>query len=519
MKLSPILYLNIPKNTRKNVSFCDISIKEFQTDTFEKEKNDIVEIYSKLGKTIRQREKELKQRGVKSQTAIINIASLNEREYQKILFLSDKGLLGNHLENFIKINDKQYIRLLKLLRVGIEPYTATLILKLDDTEFNLALQYLNAGASLQDIKFILLCKNKEGLKKEITSLIQKGIPLDYAKKCTSQKDTKNNFSTFRQKGYNELTSCIFANSDDILKASETTRQNYAYIINTIRNNSRKTYEFCPNFIEFIKTSFEHFENIEEFEEYVRKIDFNKLFATAPIMKKYTDIQLLNFLETHYIRNCFEFKKEDLIIDNISEFLGENYIDSKTLNKLLDSYPLTKRTIGELPADWLDKTKDKKLAQEEIEHAISAFQHHKDTKIFENNLSQILNKKVSIKKLDSGSYGTAYKIEIEGALTTIIKTYHPRDYTFNKERHGRNIEPQVAMFVNQNSGEFVKMFFGRTCSKAQRDGFIITQYLDENTQPLETSKPNPIFKITCNDCHKDNVINGKIVDFGAIQVLN
>ncbi|MBQ9150369.1 hypothetical protein IJX73_05500, partial [bacterium] len=64
----------------------------------------------------------------------------------------------------------------------------------------------------------------------------------------------------------------------------------------------------------------------------------------------------------------------------------------------------------------------------------------------------------------------------------------------------------------------KMYFGCVCSKMQRDGFIVTQFLDnqtaaEQTHPSEKRK----YKIELHDYNENNLIKGKIIDFGAIEV--
>ena len=62
-----------------------------------------------------------------------------------------------------------------------------------------------------------------------------------------------------------------------------------------------------------------------------------------------------------------------------------------------------------------------------------------------------------------------------------------------------------------------MYFGKVCDESSNDAFIVTQYLDKNTIPEITNKPNPKLQIYSTDNHDKNSINGIIIDFGRIEV--
>ena len=137
------------------------------------------------------------------------------------------------------------------------------------------------------------------------------------------------------------------------------------------------------------------------------------------------------------------------------------------------------------------------------------------------MSKILNKTVKVKRLGNGSYGTGYKISISGAIDTCLKIYYKstKPYTYNV--HGQHIEPQTAVFVNEQSNDFVKMFFGKLSPIGQQDGFIVTQFISKNTKPIQTGNSSK-YIITTKDADIQmgcNSKNGKIIDFGAVEVMD
>jgi len=513
MKVLSVNYISQIKLKQSAQSFYGIFKNQRKADSFEVSKK---QSDRKNNETTPKRTIELQKKGFKG-AIITELAILDEHEYQKALYLLDKGMDIANIRKYLKINDKQYIKLLRLLKLGVEPCSLETILKFNDEKFERAIMLLKSGANIHEVNnFDLFYKGKE--REKIVNLINKGVPVGFAEKCATLNSVKVDFLVFKQKGYDDFVSSIFACSGKIPKLDEKTQKSCASIINFIRNNFKKTYDFPQRFINFIEPTFEYDNFIEDFEKYIKTIDFEELFKIAPNMKKYSDCEILDFLETHYTRSCASFSEEDLIFEDLSDFLKENYIQAEVLDKLLNSYPLTSRFIGDIPSDWLEKVEDKQKAQKEIEKVISAFQHHKDTDLFANDLSQILNKKVLVEKLSSGSFGTGYKIEIENAISTVIKIFHSRVNSFDREKHGRNIEPQVALFANKNSDRFVKMYFGRVCSKMQRDGFIVTQYLGNETIPVITDfDKDSQYVIQHYDSLEHNVIDGKIIDFGAIYV--
>ena len=86
-------------------------------------------------------------------------------------------------------------------------------------------------------------------------------------------------------------------------------------------------------------------------------------------------------------------------------------------------------------------------------------------------------------------------------------------------HGQHIEVQTGLFVNQHSNDFVKMYFGKVSPINDSDGFLVTQFLSYDTEPVQTGGTNNNkYKIYSNDAFANhNIINGKIIDFGDVHV--
>ena len=101
---------------------------------------------------------------------------------------------------------------------------------------------------------------------------------------------------------------------------------------------------------------------------------------------------MTFLEWHFETNTTDFSKEDLTFStNLTEYLRENHTTAEQLNKILVACPLTKREVGEIPSDWLNKTKDKEKATKEIYKAITKFTNNPKPEELEKALSAALNK--------------------------------------------------------------------------------------------------------------------------------
>lgn len=65
-------------------------------------------------------------------------------------------------------------------------------------------------------------------------------------------------------------------------------------------------------------------------------------------------------------------------------MQQNPLAPYSLSELLAAHPLTRREVGKIPANWLDRVQDKESAIKQIYKAIKHFQGKKDTINTEEN---------------------------------------------------------------------------------------------------------------------------------------
>ena len=138
--------------------------------------------------------------------------------------------------------------------------------------------------------------------------------------------------------------------------------------------------------------------------------------------------------------------------------------------------------------------------------------------FANDLSYLLKKSVSITPLNAGVYGTGYKLSVEGGEDVVLKVFHKTNLSHGD--HGRYAEPQAGLFANAHSNQFVKMYCGQVAGREDLDGYLITQYLGDGVEPLESQAHMGGYNVTSSDYDPaagHNMINGKIIDFGGLNV--
>lgn len=272
-------------------------------------------------------------------------------------------------------------------------------------------------------------------------------------------------------------------------------------------------------------------DIKALNEYIKTLDFAEIVKIAPAVSEFQAEQYLNFTQYHFKNGTKEFNSNTLTFDKLDEnggltnFLIENYISEDELGKILTVFPATSSKVGTLPSDWLCNIKEdeQKQAIDDFYSAVDEFQKDDDDKKFKKKLSEIFNRDVSVEFVGSGNFGMGYKLSADGAIPLCLKVFDKiYDEECSRNIHGRSIEPQTALFVNENSNKFVKMFCAKLSQINRNDGFMVTQFLDENIIPIETAQNNPDYQIASYDVMgkcEHNIINGKIFDFGGVYVEN
>ncbi len=271
--------------------------------------------------------------------------------------------------------------------------------------------------------------------------------------------------------------------------------------------------------------------------WVREIDYQKMLDMAPDIRNFDTEKAIKFISYHHTKPAKAIENGSMEIKNFSQYLEKNYINADKMDELLTIYPQTSRNIGKIPNAWLDKTKNRLKAQEEIYDLINFFnskilycediQRDFYCKDFGRTLSQIINKDSKIYFYDKGSYGEVFLIQIENGGKYCLKLFEPTLKRTGKlyKSHGASIEPQNAIFVNKHSKDYVKMYFAKVASRNQNDAFLVTQFLDKGIIPQDTVEENDKrYLIKCDDISffktdHHNIVCSKIVDFGDIKVYD
>ena len=331
--------------------------------------------------------------------------------------------------------------------------------------------------------------------------------------------TQKIFNKLVASGCDEKTAAIAANIDNIEKYNSKA---VLELINNINLNDNSVDRVSDVVSEFLSTSKKS--TVAKINKYAKTINMQDVYDAAPQVKDYTPEQMLKFLDYHSSQNTKVFNTDTLKVDgDFTNYLMENYLDADSLTELLTVKPLTQREVGSVPKGWLTNVPSGDAGQK-VEHiymAINDFQTMKDQSMFASDLKDILGKEVKVEQLGSGSFGTGYKVSVEGSEDVCLKLFDglktDNNSAYNSV-HGQHIEVQTGLFVNKHSDDFVKMYFGRVAGNNDRDGFLVTQYLSDNVVPKNVSNIEGGYAIKSQDAYGNhNIINGKIIDFGAVII--
>lgn len=275
-------------------------------------------------------------------------------------------------------------------------------------------------------------------------------------------------------------------------------------------------------------------DLAELNKYIESIDMESVYKLAPMLKYANARNMLAFYNYHFKENTTKFTVESLILkEDFTDYLGKNYTDADDMEKLLTIFPCTNRNVGTLPADWTYITRGRENLKEDVYNAIEKFRKKaceaskkrgaEPEYVWElqNTLTYLLSKDVYVSYIGSGTQGAGYKIEVKGAKDTVLKIFHKKP-EFTDSKHGALIETQTGLFLNNNSDAFVPLLFGRVSIKNNRDGFLVTEYLNNvNTGKWEDtnlSNNSDVYIFTEDASGDHNIREDKVMDFGDIYVV-
>lgn len=262
-------------------------------------------------------------------------------------------------------------------------------------------------------------------------------------------------------------------------------------------------------------------NLAEFMSYIKNLNMEEISNTVPRVKDFTAKDFFVFAEYHYKNGTTEFTKENLTLTpDFTKFLNDNYVSAKGMADILAAFPATDRNIGKLPNGWLDKVPVEKqdTAFDSIQKAIDDFRlenRNRDCVNFASKLGSILGKDVEVECLGGGAYGIGYKISVSGSTPVVLKLFHAGQV--QRAEHGAKIEPQTGAFVSKHSNNFVQFFFGRVAGSSDHDSYLVTQYLDNKTSPIDGNMDSDYIIESKDAWGEHNIINGKIIDYGDVHV--
>ena len=359
---------------------------------------------------------------------------------------------------------------------------------------------------------ILLCNDKEFPKEHVAAILDKTTidNLETAKELILDKNIPRDEIAVQLRIKN-----LNISNDEKNNIKEFLHNIKPYITKFSSNNNFMVQYLIDN----PKISF------ADLNKYFNSINFKDLANKYPRIKNYTENELIQFLTYHYKCGTTKFTDSELTLTNdFTKFIAENYISANDMTELLTVFPNTDRNIGTLPKGWNEDSAKDKALQHEISNIFEEFRLTGDTNTrnidkLQKDLSNLLHKQVKVSYLGAGMFGTAYKISIEGAEDVCLKIFHTVPDR-EDPLHGKYIEPQALTFLNNHSNKFVKMFFGKVGASQDNDSFLVTQFLSDDTVPIDTYKgENSKVRINMLDRNPYNEVKNKIIDPGGVDVLN
>lgn len=438
---------------------------------------------------------------------ILTLAKLEDEQFKKAqtLFLIDdlgkkNQLSGFDIKKIAKLPNSQYEKAISLLKLPFYKESEVFVRNI------LQLAQLNSHEDFE--LFMDLVHNADV------------VCLNDAQNICLYDDIKEKYFDIKALGFNSKNSAIIANMEFV---EESQYEDVNNLLNALDVDSVFGENVALTLYKYLTLEKEVSLDIKDLTKYIKSVDMQNLEKVAPEFKNYTFEQRLKFFDYHCKAGTTDFSTKNMTLDkDITQYLMKNYLSVGQLTELFYRYPATSRKVGEMPAGWLDNipNENHENAIDEIYSAIIEFQTEREIELFTTKMTKILGKKVEVEELSSGTFGTGYKISTEGSRDMCLKVFNKKDSSTEKEDslHGRHIEVQTALFTNQHSNDFVKMYFGKVAPLGMDDGFMVTEFLSEDITPTENPNIDDDYIVTTRDFNQDhNFINGKIIDFGSIKV--
>lgn len=132
-------------------------------------------------------------------------------------------------------------------------------------------------------------------------------------------------------------------------------------------------------------------------------------------------------------------------------------------------------------------------------------------------------KVTITPLGEGAFGIGYKIDFPEELKCkpkVLKVFKTKKLNPKiKEIHGLLAEANSAMYISKNFGQnFERSLYAQGYLCTIKGNFILCEHANNYPKHPLKRTPSVSLNVKCNDFNYANIINQRIVDYGATKHL-
>lgn len=151
------------------------------------------------------------------------------------------------------------------------------------------------------------------------------------------------------------------------------------------------------------------------------------------------------------------------------------------------------------------------------------------KDLEDSLKEIFNDECEISYIDDGAFGIVFKVSIGDADCALKVYFNENDKTSATAESAHGAVPEILNAAHLSdtlkASQCAKFYCAKIPSDCTRDSFLLSkcEQKAEKTdygveQRLAWFQGDMIYwgRYTFHDCHSDNFINGKLIDFGDVE---
>ena len=267
------------------------------------------------------------------------------------------------------------------------------------------------------------------------------------------------------------------------------------------------------------------DDVNSLTKYMNNLDVKTLQNIAPRTKKFTPEQLLDFCNFHSQRKT-ELTEDNLKYKgNLTHLLESELVSASAMNDLLTRFPNTDNRVGHLPKEWMNDFK-KENRKDVANNLFDLFSNFAQSNRFDeeenelaDSLKELFNRKTSLSYLGFGEFGQAYEVKPDGLEPFALKVFYNQENSLD-HIHGKKIEPQNAMFMNNRTNKFVGMYCGQVADSEDKNSFMLMKYVDKNASEVERPSDITLDNIYTKDFSKEsgkNYQGGLIIDNGGIRI--